>query len=119
MIVAGDRARVATILTNFLDNAVKYSPAGGEIGVTTGRRSARAFVSVRDEGIGISDEHLHLLFKRFGRLPTEQNISIPGTGLGLFLCKEIAARHGGEVAVTSAPGAGSEFTLTLPLRETS
>ena len=115
LLVTGDPARIATIVTNFLDNAVKYSPGGGEVCVTTGRRAGLAFVSVRDEGIGIGDEHLALLFKRFGRLPTEGNIGIPGIGLGLFLCKEIAGRHGGEITVDSKLGAGSEFTLSLPL----
>ena len=117
LVVSGDRARIATIVTNFLDNAVKYSPGGGEICVTAGRRRDDAFLSVRDEGIGIAPEHVQMLFRRFGRLPTEENISIPGTGLGLFLCKEIAARHGGDISVQSKPAVGSEFTLTLPLRE--
>jgi PAS domain S-box-containing protein len=119
LVVTGDRARIATIVTNFFDNAVKYSPGGGEICVTAGRRRDDAFLSVRDEGIGIAPEHLQMLFTRFGRLPTQENISIRGTGLGLFLCKEIAGRHGGDITVQSRPGVGSEFTLTLPLRESS
>jgi two-component system phosphate regulon sensor histidine kinase PhoR len=93
---------------------LKYSPRGGEICCTTGRRGPHVFVSVRDEGVGIAREHMPKLFTRFGRLPTEQNATIAGTGLGLFLCKEIALRHGGDMTVNSMPGAGSEFTLTLP-----
>lgn len=119
LIVCGDHARIATIVTNFVDNAVKYSPDGGEVCVTTGQRDGYGFLSVRDQGIGIDGEHLPLLFKRFGRLPTEQNISIPGTGLGLFLCREIADRHGGQVTLQTKPGVGSEFTLTLPLDDAS
>ena len=69
---------------------------------------------MRDSGLGIAAEHIPKLFSRFGRLPTEQNVTIPGTGLGLFLCREIATRHGGDISVISAPGDGSEFTLTLP-----
>ena len=115
LVVVGDRARVGTIVANLLDNAIKYSPDGGEICVTTGRRDAHAFVSVRDEGLGMAREHMPLLFSRFGRLPTEENFGIRGTGLGLFLCKQIATRHGGDIAVNSRPGVGSEFTLTLPL----
>jgi PAS domain S-box-containing protein len=114
LIVEGDRSRIGTIIANFLDNALKYSPDGGEICCSTGRRGADIFVSVRDQGIGIAPEHLSRLFTRFGRLPTEQNVSITGTGLGLFLCKEIASRHGGDITVNSKPGAGSEFTLVLP-----
>ncbi len=114
LIVEGDRSRIGTIIANFLDNALKYSPDGGEICCSTGRRGANIFVSVRDQGIGIASEHVARLFTRFGRLPTEQNVSIAGTGLGLFLCKEIALRHGGDITVNSEPGAGSEFTLVLP-----
>jgi len=112
--VEGDPARIGTIVSNLLDNAMKYSPDGGEICVTTGHRDGHAFVSVRDEGIGIAPEHLPALFTRFGRLPTEENLSIPGTGLGLYLCQQIARRHRGDITVRSTAGVGSEFTLTLP-----
>jgi signal transduction histidine kinase len=112
--VNADRARVATIVANLIDNAIKYSPAGGEIRCAVWSDDGRAYVSVRDEGMGISREHLPRLFTRFGRLPTEENVSIPGTGLGLFLCREIARRHGGDIVVTSATNKGSEFTLALP-----
>ena len=69
---------------------------------------------VRDQGLGIAAEHMPRLFTRFGRLPTEENVTIHGTGLGLFLCKAIATRHGGDITAKSEPGAGSEFTLILP-----
>ena len=114
LLVDGDRTRIATIIANFMDNAIKYSPSGGEVLVATSRIDGEVAVSVRDQGIGISSEHLPQLFTRFGRLPTEENVSISGTGLGLFLCKEIATRHGGEIAVRSEPGRGSEFSLKLP-----
>ncbi len=114
LLVAGDRARVGTIIANLMDNALKYSPGGGEVRCTTGRRDSQVFVSIRDDGLGITAEHIPRLFTRFGRLPTEENVTIPGTGLGLFLCREIAGRHGGHIEVESTPGAGSEFTLVLP-----
>jgi PAS domain S-box-containing protein len=114
LLVEGDRSRIATIVANLIDNALKYSPEGGEICVMSGRRGVDVFVTVRDQGIGISAEHMSRMFTRFGRLPTEENMSIPGTGLGLFLCKQIAVRHGGDITVSSRPGFGSEFTLTLP-----
>lgn len=117
LVVTGDKPRIGTVVANLLDNALKYSPAGGEICVTTGQHESVAFVSVRDQGLGIAPEHLSSLFLRFGRLPTEENVTIPGTGLGLFLCREIATRHGGDITVHSRPGVGSEFTLTLPLNE--
>jgi PAS domain S-box-containing protein len=114
MLVQGDRARIGTIVSNLLDNAVKYSPEGGEVCCTVRSLGSQVSLSVRDEGMGIAPEHIATLFTRFGRLPTETNITIPGTGLGLFLCREIATRHGGEVTVKSKPGLGTEFTLTLP-----
>lgn len=114
VLAQGDRSRLLTIVANLLDNAIKYSREGGQICCTVGRRGDQAFLEVSDEGIGIAPEHLDRLFIRFGRLPTEENVSIPGTGLGLFLCREIAARHGGDLTVTSQPGAGSKFLLTLP-----
>lgn len=112
--VNGDRSRLGTIIGNLLDNAIKYSPEGGEICCTIGIRGSRAFVSVRDNGIGIAQEHMSRLFTRFGRLPTEENVSTPGTGLGLFLSRQIAIRHGGDIDAESQPGRGSEFILTLP-----
>jgi PAS domain S-box-containing protein len=116
-VVVGDKGRIAAIVANLLDNAIKYSPDGGDVRVTVGRHHDWVFVSVRDEGLGISGEHVPMLFTRFGRLPTDENFSIPGTGLGLFLCKQIATRHGGDVSVRSQAGVGSEFMLTLPLPE--
>ena len=114
MLVEGDRARIATVVANLIDNAVKYSPQGGEVACTVRNLGSEVVMTVRDEGIGIAPEHMAMLFTRFGRLPTDENVSIAGTGLGLFLCREIAARHGGEITVKSTPGVGSEFTLTLP-----
>ena len=112
--VDGDRARIATVIANLFDNAIKYSPAGGAIFCTTRNLGSQVSVSVRDQGLGIASEHMPMLFSRFGRLPTDENVSIRGTGLGLFLCKEIAVRHGGDIIAKSEPDAGSEFTLTLP-----
>jgi PAS domain S-box-containing protein len=114
VLVKGDRARLATIVGNLLDNAIKYSPDGGEIECRVDAGDGRGFVSVRDHGVGIAKDDLPLLFTRFGRLPTDLNRSISGTGLGLFLCREIARRHGGEILVESRPGEGSRFTLSLP-----
>jgi len=114
VLVRGDRSRLATIVGNLLDNAIKYSPDGGPIECIVDAGGGRGFISVRDHGVGIAKDDLQLLFTRFGRLPTDLNRSIPGTGLGLFLCREIARRHGGEILVESWPGAGSRFTLSLP-----
>ena len=114
VMVEADRSRVGTVIANLVDNAIKYSPSGGEVRCTVRRRDGRAVVELTDQGIGIAPEHMERLFTRFGRLPTEENVSIAGTGLGLFLCREIAVRHGGELSARSDSGHGSRFTLTLP-----
>jgi len=82
-----------------------------------GTRDGHSFASVSDHGLGIEVDHLPLLFQRFIRLPTVENRSIPGTGLALYLCQEIAHRHGGRIDVSSTPREGSEFTLNLPVHE--
>ena len=117
--VSADKGRITTVVANLIDNALKYSPADREIRVTVGEDDGYAFVAVRDFGVGIAPEHLSLLFQRFSRLPTEQNVTVPGTGLGLFLCQQIAQRHGGSIDVESTPGEGSEFTLRLQSAATS
>ena len=100
---------------NLLDNALKYSPAGGAVSVRVSSEARSAVLRVKDRGIGIAAEDIPRLFTRFGRLVTSENSHIPGTGLGLYLSREIARMHGGDVTVKSEPGAGSEFTLTLPV----
>ncbi|HUZ68480.1 MAG TPA: HAMP domain-containing sensor histidine kinase [Candidatus Saccharimonadales bacterium] len=113
--VVADRARLTTVLTNLIDNAIKYSPNGGEIEIRLDRDSRVAIIVVRDHGIGIGAEQIPMLFTRFGRLVTPETSHIRGTGLGLYLARETARLHGGDIVVASEPGAGSTFTVTLPL----
>lgn len=113
--VSADRRRIATIVGNLIDNAIKYSPGGGEIVCEVGRFDGRAYLTVVDRGLGIAPEHMALLFRRFTRLPTPANKSIPGTGLALYLCQEFAHKHGGEIVAKSVLHEGSEFTLWLPV----
>jgi signal transduction histidine kinase len=115
--LTGDRRRLTTALTNLIDNAVKYSPDGGDIEVGWDVRDGRVVVSVTDHGIGIRPEDLGDLFKRFGRIVTPENSHIRGSGLGLYLSNEIVRRHDGDITVQSAPGQGSTFTVSLPLAE--
>lgn len=110
----GDRGRMLTLLTNLLGNAIKYSPEGGTI--TVGLRSSRRLlrISVQDEGIGIPPEQLDRLFRPFTRLGQERAKGIAGTGVGLYLCREIARAHAGDLTAESDGKGGSTFVLTLP-----
>ncbi|MDQ6919006.1 MAG: HAMP domain-containing histidine kinase [Candidatus Dormibacteraeota bacterium] len=112
--VEGDRNRLTTIVTNLIDNAIKYSPQGGAVRCRLRAGRGRAMLSVADSGIGIENEELPRLFTRFGRLAKAENSQIPGTGLGLYLSRELARLHGGDIAVASKPGKGSTFTVLLP-----
>jgi signal transduction histidine kinase len=113
--VLGDRGRLLTILTNLLDNAIKYSPEGGPVEVRIEVVDGQAQVAVSDRGLGIAAEDLPRLFTRFGRIVTTANSNIPGTGLGLYFARELARMQGGDITAESVEGAGSTFTLTLPL----
>jgi signal transduction histidine kinase len=110
-----DAERVKTIIANLISNAAKYSPQGGPVRVDLAGRGGIARVSVTDTGLGIAKEDLPILFTRFGRVSTAQTDHLPGTGLGLYLGRQLARLHGGEITVDSAPGQGSTFSLHLPL----
>jgi signal transduction histidine kinase len=112
--VRADRDRILMIVANLIDNAIKYSPQGGEIHCLTLRAGNRARIQVLDHGIGISADDLPKLFARFSRVGGSRTEAIPGTGLGLYLCKEAARLQGGNITVESTLGAGSTFTLELP-----
>src|SRR5215467_1669823 len=113
--VVGDGSRLRMIVTNLGHNAIKYSPQGGEIRVTCAAEDGMARVAVLDQGVGISREDRDRLFTRFGRIVTRETAGLPGTGLGLYLARDVARRHGGDVTVESELGRGSTFTLSLPL----
>ena len=113
--VVADQKRLTTMLTNLIDNAIKYSPGGGDIEVGCEHDGRVARVTVRDHGIGINAEQAHMLFTRFGRLVTPETSHIRGTGLGLYLARETARLHGGDIQVSSTLGGGSTFTVVLPL----
>jgi two-component system sensor histidine kinase VicK len=103
-------------LLNLLNNAVKYSPRGGNLAVIAAPdKDGNAKVSVHDEGLGIREEDLPKLFSKFGRLFDKRAINIGGSGLGLFITKEIVTAHGGHMAVESEWGKGSTFSFVLPL----
>jgi two-component system sensor histidine kinase BaeS len=103
------------VLSNLIDNAVKYSPAGDEVAVRARRENGRVLIEVTDNGPGIPYDQQRLIFEKFGRADVSGG-SKPGTGLGLFIARSIAEAHGGTLDVRSRPNAGTTFVLALPLR---
>jgi two-component system phosphate regulon sensor histidine kinase PhoR len=117
--IAGDPDKLGQVLTNLVDNAIKYSPRGGKV-VVTGRvaEGGKAVqISISDEGIGVSPEHLPRLFDRFYRVDNRDNREIGGTGIGLALVKALVEAHHGTVTVDSEVGQGSTFMVTLPIEQ--
>ncbi|HYX89622.1 MAG TPA: ATP-binding protein, partial [Gaiellaceae bacterium] len=112
--VRGDSERLRQVLMNLLDNAIKYSPAEGEVEVRAYAEDGRVRVDVCDAGPGIAKEDQRLIFEKFGRVTGPG--ARPGTGLGLFIARSIAEAHGGSLDVSSAPEQGATFTLELPLQ---
>jgi signal transduction histidine kinase len=110
--VVADELQLERVITNLLANAIKYTPSGGSITVSTGHREGRISVAVQDTGRGIPPDELPHLFEKYRRVREAKRTE--GTGLGLFIAKTIVEAHGGDIRVESAPGAGSTFTLLLP-----
>jgi signal transduction histidine kinase len=111
--IRGDRNRLRQVIQNLVDNAVKYSSAGGEVRVHAHADNGVARIAVADDGPGIPSEDQRLIFEKFGR--SRGAAAKPGTGLGLFIARSIAEAHGGSLDVESVPNRGSTFTLELPL----
>src|SRR5215210_2206934 len=112
--IRGDAERLRQVLTNLIDNAIKYSPSGGVVEVRAYPENGRVRIDVRDRGPGIAKDDQKLIFEKFGRV-TGASATRPGTGLGLFIARSIAEAHGGALDVHSVPDQGSTFTLELPL----
>jgi two-component system sensor histidine kinase SenX3 len=113
-VVRGSAAQLLSALTNLLDNAVKYSDAGGVVHVGVRRRGADVEVVVQDQGIGIPAKDLDRVFERFYRVDSARDRRTGGAGIGLAIVRHVAANHGGTVSVRSTEGAGSTFTVVLP-----
>lgn len=105
-----DATRIREVIANLLANALRYTPAGGQIRVRVWREGSRAWVAVRDSGAGIAPEDLPHIFDRFYKSADSR-----GTGLGLAIAKNLVEAHGGAIAARSAPGAGAEITFWLPM----
>jgi signal transduction histidine kinase len=107
---------VKQVLLNLLSNAVKFTPEGGRVDVAANLGGDHVEITVRDSGIGISAEDQAKLFDAFTQVGSDSARKAEGTGLGLALTKKFVELHGGRIRVESAPGKGSTFAFTLPVR---
>jgi len=111
-----DERKVKQILLNLLSNAVKFTPDGGRVDVIAKMDTTKVAIAVKDTGIGIAPEDHAAVFEEFKQVGRDYTRKAEGTGLGLALTKRFVELHGGEISLTSAPGKGSTFTITIPIR---
>jgi len=117
-IVLVDKEQIGQVLTNLISNAIKYSPEGGDINITSETTNdGQCMVSIADTGIGIDDSEKKKIFERFFRKNNDSTRSSTGVGLGLYICDAIIRQHGGEIGVKSQAGKGSVFYFLLPHHE--
>jgi signal transduction histidine kinase len=110
----GDRDRIEQVLVNLIDNAIKYSPGGGAVTVSAARGNGTVRVSVTDEGLGVPAAEQARIFEKFYRVDPLLTHAPGGSGLGLYISRELVQRMGGRIDVTSTPGEGSTFAFELP-----
>jgi signal transduction histidine kinase len=110
-----DAERVHQVLFNLLDNAVRYTPAGGEVTVSARAVNGSCEIAVSDTGAGIASEHLPRLFERFYRADAARPRGVGGTGIGLAIARSVVEAHGGHIRAESRVGRGSVFTFDLPV----
>jgi heavy metal sensor kinase len=115
VVIEGDRARMKQVVVNLLDNAIKYTPTGGKIGISVKASGGKAVLEVEDNGLGIPAEAQAHIFERFFRVDKARSREMGGAGLGLSIVKSICTAHGGKVDFASAEGSGSKFRVELPL----
>ncbi len=115
--IAADRASISEVLSNIIDNAIKYSNEGGIINVTAGAKGDFVEIAVEDHGIGMPGNVISNLFKKFYRSHRSRE-TVAGTGIGLYISKAIVESHGGTISVRSEEGRGSTFTISLPIYAT-
>jgi signal transduction histidine kinase len=113
--LAGDREKLRQVVTNLVANAAKYSPAGGRIEVEVTARGGELQIAVRDEGLGIAPHEQSLIFEKFYRADANMTRGVSGSGLGLYISRELVNLMGGTISVQSEVGKGSTFVVTLPL----
>ena len=111
-----DENKLRQVLVNLVDNAVKYSPEGGRVELRVRSENGSCLIEVADEGLGIPEDERERIFEKFYRLDPQQTQGVGGSGLGLYICRELVERMNGRLRVESEPGKGSRFTVELPLR---
>lgn len=112
--VMADRVRIGQVIGNILDNAIKYSPQGGQITIRLQEKDGDYQISIADQGVGVNPENFEHIFERFYRVHSAASHQYTGIGLGLYVAKAIVEGHGGRIWFTSTPGTGSIFYFTLP-----
>ena len=117
LVVSGDALKLQQVLYNIIDNAIKYTPRGGEVHCALNRAGKKAVIRVADTGVGIPQEDLPHIFDRFYRVDKARSRETGGTGLGLSIVKQFVVLHGGTISARSAPGKGSTFIIEMPLAE--
>ena len=115
VLVDGDEKRLHQVVANLLSNALRYTDEGGRVTVCTARDGDRGILQVEDTGMGIAEEDQARVFERFWRGEKSRSRVTGGAGIGLAIVRELVDAHGGDVTVSSSPGRGSAFTVTLPL----
>jgi signal transduction histidine kinase len=118
ILIQGDESRLDQVLTNLLSNAVKYSPEGGEVDISLNRTDGSAELRVVDRGMGIPNDEEQLLFLPFSRTIAARESPIEGTGLGLYITRQIVDAHAGTIRYEPTPGGGATFIVRLPLKGT-
>jgi two-component system, OmpR family, sensor kinase len=113
--VWGDGDRLRQLLLNLVDNAIKYTPAGGQVALSLSQEDGRARIEVADTGVGIDEKDLPLIFERFYRVDKSRGRVQGGSGLGLSIAKWVAEAHGGYLEVVSKVGEGTTFAVMLPV----
>jgi signal transduction histidine kinase len=109
-----DEDKLRQVLVNLVENAIKYSPQGGDVTVHLSAHDSRVQIDVRDGGLGVPASDQERIFDKFVRLDPAQSRGVGGSGLGLYITRELIERMGGTISVESAPGGGSLFSVTLP-----
>ncbi len=111
----GDATKLQQVFYNVIDNAIKYTPRGGKVSIEVSKSGKKALVKVSDTGIGIPDADLPHIFDRFYRVDKARSRETGGTGLGLSIVKQVLMMHGGDITATSKEGAGTTFTIEMPI----